>query len=49
MKDSYIKYTYMDIVAPVVENLPFNAGSTRDVDLIAGLGRSPGVRNSTLL
>ena len=49
MKDSYIKYTYMDIVAPVVENLPANAGSTRDVDLIAGLGRSPGVRNSTLL
>ena len=49
MKDSYIKYTYMDIVALLVKNPPANAGNTRDVDSIARLGRSPGVGNSTPL
>ena len=29
-------------VAPVVKNLPANAGEERDVALIPGLGRSPG-------
>ena len=29
-------------VALVVKNLPANAGDTRDVGLIPGLGRSPG-------
>ena len=29
-------------VAPVVKNLPANAGDLRDVGLIPGLGRSPG-------
>ena len=31
--------------ATVVKNLPANAGSTRDVSLILGLGRSPGVES----
>ena len=29
-------------VAPVVKNLPANAGDIRDLGLIPGLGRSPG-------
>ena len=29
----------------VVKNLPANAGDARDVDLIPGSGRSPGVGN----
>ena len=29
-------------MAPVVKNLPANAGDTRDVGLIPGSGRSPG-------
>ena len=29
-------------VAPVVKNLPANAGDIRDSGLIPGLGRSPG-------
>ena len=49
MKDSYIKYTHMDIVALLVKNPPANAGNARDVDAIAMLGRSPGVGNSTPL
>ena len=28
-------------MTPVVKNLPANAGDTRDVGLIPGLGRSP--------
>ena len=37
---------------PVVKNLPVNEGDaadTRDVDLLPGLGRSPGVGNNNLL
>ena len=33
----------------VVENLPANAGDPGDVDLIPGLGRSPGIGNDNLL
>ena len=33
----------------VVKNLPANAGDTRDVSSIPGLGRSPGVVNGNLL
>ena len=33
----------------VVKNLPTDAGDTRDVGLIPGLGRSPGVVNGNLL
>ena len=33
----------------VVKNLPANAGDTRDVGSIPGLGRSPGVGNGNLL
>ena len=33
----------------VVKNPPTNAGDTRDVGLITGLGRSPGVGNGNLL
>ena len=32
-------------VAPVVKNPPANAGDARDVGLIPGLGRSPGIGN----
>ena len=32
-------------VAQVVKNLPANAGDARDVGLIPGLGRSPGLEN----
>ena len=35
--------------ALVVKNLPANAGDTRDVSSIPGLGRSPGVGNGNLL
>ena len=31
----------------VVKNLPANAGDTRDLGLIPGSGRSPGVGNAT--
>ena len=34
---------------PVVKNPPANAGDTRDVGLIPGLGRSPGGENGTPL
>ena len=33
----------------VVKNLPASAGDIRAVDLILGLGRSPGVGNGNLL
>ena len=32
-------------VALMVKNLPANAGDARDISLIPGLGRSPGVGN----
>ena len=35
-------------VAPVVKNLPANAGTTRDASSIPGSGRSPGVGNGSL-
>ena len=35
-------------VALVVKNLPANAGDIRDMGLIPGLGKSPGVGNVTL-
>ena len=34
---------------PVVKNPPTNAGDSRDVDLIPGLGKSPGIRNGNPL
>ena len=36
-------------VAPVVKNLPDNAGDIRDVGLIPGSGRSPGEGNGNPL
>ena len=33
----------------MVKTTPANAGDARDVDLIPGLGRSPGEGNDTLL
>ena len=36
-------------VALMVKNLPANAGDARDISLIPGLGRSPGVGNGQLL
>ena len=36
-------------VAPVVKNLPANAGNARDTGSIPGLGRSPGEGNGNLL
>ena len=34
------------LAVSVIKNLPANAGEARDVDLIPGLGRPPGIRNS---
>ena len=36
-------------MALVVKNLPADTGDLRDVSLISGLGRSPGVGNGTPL
>ena len=36
-------------MAPVVKNLPANAGDIRDVGLIPGLGRFSGAEHSNLL
>ena len=33
----------------MIKNLPFNAGDTRDMDLVPGLGRSPGEENGNPL
>ena len=33
----------------VLKNLPANAGDIRDVGLIPGMGKSPGVRNGNML
>jgi len=33
----------------MIKNLPASAGDTRDLGLIPGLGRSPGVRNGNPL
>ena len=33
----------------MVKNLPVNAGDIRDVDLVSGLGRSPGGRHGNPL
>ena len=33
----------------VVKNLPANSGDVRDVGLITGSGRSPGIGNGSLL
>ena len=33
----------------MIKNLPANAGDTRELGLIPGLGRSPGVRNGNPL
>ena len=38
-------YERVSQVAPVVKNLPANAGDTRDAGSIPGLGRSPGGGN----
>ena len=40
-----VSVSWASQVAPVVKNLPARAGDTRDVGLIPGLGRSPGVVN----
>ena len=42
---SYILSLGASQVALVVKNLPANAGDIRDVNLIPGLGRSPGIGN----
>ena len=34
------------LAVSVIKNLPANAGEARDVDLIPGLGRPPGIGNS---
>ena len=42
LSDQTPKLLWASQVAPVVKNLPANAGYLRDVGLIPGLGRSPG-------
>ena len=37
------------MMAPVVKNLPANAGDIKDVSAIPGLGRSPGGGHGNLL
>ena len=46
---SYILSLGASQVAIVVKNLPANAGDIRDVNLIPGLGRSPGIGNGNPL
>ena len=41
--------TRSSLVALVVKNLPTNVGDLKDMVLIPGLGRSPGVENSNPL
>ena len=41
--------TGASLVAQLVKNLPANTGSTKDVDLIPGLGRFPGKGNGNPL
>ena len=38
---------FVYLVALVVKNPPANTGDTRDMGLIPGSGRSPGVRNAS--
>ena len=40
---------WASLIARLVKNLPANAGETRDVGSIPGLGRPPGVGNGTPL
>ena len=54
MKDSVpplhsLHFRGLMFVVLVVKNLPANAGDTRDVGLILGLGRSPGEGNGNPL
>ena len=45
----YIFYIWASHMVLVVKNLPDNSGDERNVGLIPGLGRSPGVGNGTPL
>ena len=40
---------WASLIARLVKNVPANAGDTRDVGSIPGLGRPPGVGNGTPL
>ena len=46
-----IGYTHIPgfLSSVVVKNLPANSGDTRDMGLIPGLGRVPGIGNGNLL
>ena len=44
-----VLHTYASQVMLMVKNLPANVGDTRDLGLIPGLRRSPGVGNGTPL
>ena len=41
----HVSNTLASLVVPVVKNLPANTGDIRDVGLISGLGKPPGVEN----
>ena len=43
-----VLHTYASQAMLMVKNLPANAGDIRDMGLIPGLGKSPGVGNVTL-
>ena len=45
----FLLYTWIFQVVLVVKNSPANAGDVRDVGLIPGSGKSPGVGNGNLL
>ena len=44
-----VEHDWSDLAAPVVKNLPAEAGDPGDAGLILGLGRSPGGGNGNLL
>ena len=46
-KKDFLKWTWVARVVLVVKNPPANTGVARDMALIPGLGRSPGVRYGT--
>jgi len=46
-KASLVAQMIKNLVAPVVKNLPANAGDIKDLGLISGWGRSPGGGHAT--
>ena len=45
----FVTYKISEVLGTVVKNPSANPGDARDMDLIPGLGRFPGIRNGNLL